>query len=590
MNIRLSDCPAAARGITTVFVQLDVAKAGLRMEGTQPSLLTEVVRHTRGGARPNGGQETGAPDQRQLLLPVRRRPDGACEPSGRALDGDPELRRARMVTDAQVRLLRRKMMEKKTLQASAAAAGMSERAARKWQRGPMPSETKKARSWRTRADPFAEIWESEIVPMLRGDESGTLHATTIIQTLEERQVGAYSSAQLRTLQRRVRDWRAMHGPAKEVYFEQRHVPGREAAVDFTHCSELGVTILGRLFRHLLFEFVLSFSGWRSVNLAFGETYEALVAGVQAALWELGGVPQVLRSDNLSAATHELKRSGGRALNERFSAVLDHYGLTSTRIRPGESHENGVVEQAHYLLKSSLAQALIVRGSKDFVSIDDYMDFVRSVVDRRFNRAAVDRLEQERPHLRPLPSAPIPTFTTYRPVVRRWSTIRVAGRVYSVPSRLIGHEVEARQHADVVEVFVKGQLVQTMPRLQGPQAHRIDYRHIIWSLVRKPGAFARYKYREDLFPSVTFRRAYDALRSSRGDRADVEYVRILHLAASTMEAKVEAVLASLLEKQEAFDYAIVRELAAPERPTIPPVQIPTPDLRVYDALLAQGGGG
>jgi hypothetical protein len=379
----------------------------------------------------------------------------------------------------------------------------------------------------------------------------------------------------------------MHGPPKEAYFEQQHIAGREAAVDFTHCTELGVTIGGRPFRHLLFQLVLSFSGWRSVSLAHGETYEALVAGTQTALWELGGVPAILRSDNLSAATHEIKRTGGRTLNDRFRAVLDHYGLVSTRIRPGESHENGIVEQAHYRLKSALAQALVVRGSKDFASVEEYMRFVRATVEKQFNQPAAARLLEEQRLLRPLPSAPIPSFTTYRPIVRRWSTIRIGDRIYSVPSRLIGHQVEARQHADIVEVLFKGQLVETMPRLHGPIFHRIDYRHIIWSLVRKPGAFARYKYREDLFPSMTFRRAYDALRAARGDRADVEYVRILHLAASTMESTVEVAVALLLEQGRPFDYVTVRELAAPERPAVPDVQIAAPDLRVYDALLAGG---
>jgi hypothetical protein len=492
-----------------------------------------------------------------------------------------------MVTDAQVRLLRRKMSEKKTLQSAAASAGMSERAARKWREGPLPSETSKPRSWRTRVDPFADVWDAEVVPLLRADEAGVLQATTIIQVLEERRPGSYSAAQLRTLQRRMRDWRAMHGAAKEVFFEQLHVPGREAAIDFTHCTELGVTIVGRLLRHLLFEFVLSFSGWRSVSIAFGETYEALVSGVQTALWGLGGVPDVLRSDNLSAATHELAHSGGRALNNRFRAVLDHYSLVSTRIRPGESHENGVVEQAHHRLKSALTQALIVRGSKDFVSVDAYMTFVGAVVDKQFNRPAAAKLDEERRHLRALPSSPVPSFTVYRCIVRRWSTIRIGERAYSVPSRLIGHEVEARQHPDVVEVFFKGQLALTMPRLHGPLAHRIDYRHVIWSLVRKPGAFARYKYREDLFPSITFRRAFDALRSLRGDRADVEYVRILHLAASTMESSVESALVQLLEQERPFDYVAVRDLAVPDRPGVPHVHIAAPDLSVYDGLLAGG---
>lgn len=492
-----------------------------------------------------------------------------------------------MVTDAQVRLLRRKIMAKKTLTVAAAAAGMSERTARKWRRGPLPSETTKPRSWRTRIDPFADVWEREIVPLLTGDAGGVLQATTIIDVLEERAPGRHGHGQLRTLQRRIRDWRALHGPAKEVFFEQQHVPGREAAIDFTHATDLGVTVAGRPLRHLLFQLVLSFSGWRWIGLAFGETFEALVEGVQQAIWELGGVPEVLRSDNLSAATHELKQSGGRVLNDRFRAVLEHYGLRSTRIRPGESHENGVVEQAHNRSKSAIAQALIVRGHSDFESLDAYVTFVRQVIDRGFNRHVAEKLALERQHLRALPPARIPGYTTFQPVVRRWSTIRIGSRVYSVPSRLIGHKVEVRQHPDVVEVFYKGQVAETMPRLHGPLEHRIDYRHVIWSLVRKPGAFARYRYREELFPSMTFRRAYDALRAARGDRADVEYVRILHLAASTMESLVESALVALLDRGEPLDYAAVRAIASPERPAVPAINIGAPDLRVYDGLLARG---
>jgi len=493
-----------------------------------------------------------------------------------------------MVTDAQVRLLRRKIMEKKSQQAAAAAAGMSIRSARKWLRGGLPSETKKPRSWRTRIDPFGDVWDTEILPLLESDKQGVLQATTIFDVLEQREPGRFGPGQLRSLQRRVCDWRAVHGPAKEVYFEQTHVPGREGAIDFTHATDLNVTVNGCLLPHLLFQFVLSFSGWRWVTLAFGETFEALVSGLQAALWALGGVPEVIRSDNLSAATHELRESQGRVLNDRFRAVLDHYGLVSTRIRPGESHENGVAEQANRRTKTAIEQALIVRGSRDFVSEEVYIAFVRDVVDRSFNCRVTEKLALERTALRSLPPASIPSYSTFHPVVRRWSTIRIGGRTYSVPSRLIGHTVEVRRHPDVVEVFYKGQLVETMPRLRGQVEQRIDYRHVIWSLVRKPGAFARYKYREELFPSITFRRAYDAIRSSRGDRADIEYVRILHLAASTMESLVESALTTLLNQSHcSIDYAAVRAIAQPEKPQVPNIRIGSPDLRVYDSLLVGG---
>jgi hypothetical protein len=209
----------------------------------------------------------------------------------------------------------------------------------------------------------------------------------------------------------VRDWRAQHGPDLEAYFEQTAVPGREGALDFTDASGLGITIQGDAFPHLLFEWVLSFSGWTDVALAASETFEALVAGLQGAMWTLGAVPAVIRHDNLSAATHELKRSGGRQLTERFRGVLDHYGLRSSRIQPGEAHENGVVEQAHFRTKTAVEQALLLRGHADFVDEATYEAFVREVIDRKRNAPAARRLAEERPHLRALPPAPVPNYTT-----------------------------------------------------------------------------------------------------------------------------------------------------------------------------------
>lgn len=479
-------------------------------------------------------------------------------------------------------------MEGKTIEVAAAAAGMSEKTARTWQQGPLPSETKEPRTWRTRPDPFSGVWETEVEPLLRADTKGELEAKTILGELCRKHAGQFDAGQLRTLQRRVRDWRAQHGPDKEVYFPQEHRAGRMASIDFTHAKELGVTIAGVAFAHMFFELVLAYSGWRFIQLAYSETFEALVRGLQSALWALGGVPEVLRLDNLSAATHELVHTGGRALTKRFADVVAHYGLRASRIRPGESHENGVVEKAHHLLKSALEQALLLRGSRDFASVEDYIAFATRIVDERFHAGRHDRIAEERAALRPLPACRLPESTRVLAVVRKWSTIHVAKRIYSVPSRLIGHEVEALIHPDVVEIRYGGKLVETMPRLRGDQAHRIDYRHVIWSLVRKPGAFAAYRFREDLFPSLVFRRAYDALRDRRGDRADVEYVRILHLAASTSERRVELALADLLDRSEAFDYAAVKALCKPELPAVPELTIGTPNLGRYDALLAAGG--
>jgi hypothetical protein len=489
-----------------------------------------------------------------------------------------------MVTDEQVRLMRKKRMEGKTQRAAAAAAGMSERTARTWASGALPSQMKEPRSWRTREDPFAADWTSEIEPLLVADEDGKLEAKTVLAALVRQRPERYEHGQLRTLQRRFRDWRAQHGPGKEVYFPQVHPAGRTASIDFTRMSELGVTIAGAVFVHMFFHVVLPFSGWHFVDLAFGETFEALVKGLQGALHALGGVPERVRMDNLSAATHELRLTGGRSLTTRFKAVLDHFALDASRIRPGEAHENGVVEKGHGVFKSALDQALRLRGSRDFPSVETYLAFVAQIVERDLHAGRDAKIAEERSVLRPLPSTRLPEYTRLLVQVRRWSTIQVAKKPYSVPSRLIGHEVEVRLFADVLEVRYAGRIVETIPRLRGDAPSRIDYRHVIWSLARKPGAFAQYRYREDLFPSLVFRRAYDALRERRGDRADVEYVRVLHLAASTSEAVVERALAELLASGATWDYATLKALAQPERPPIPAVHVEAPDLADYDRLI------
>lgn len=466
---------------------------------------------------------------------------------------------------------------------SAAVAGFSTRSGQRWEKGPLPSQRKKVRTWRTRPDPFAEVWEDEVVPLLRHDKERKLQAKTIIKDLRRKHPGHYPRSLVRTMQRRMRDWRALNGSDKEVVFPQDHPPGREAAFDFTHADKLGITILGEPFNHLLFTLKASYGKWWYAELALGETWEAMNQGLQNAMWEAGGVYEVWRHDNLSAAIRELKRSGGRTLTTRYKALTDHYDVKSSRIKPRHPQENGGAEKTNDLLKTDMDQALQLRGHRDFETVDSYIAFVREIV-AEHNAAHAATIEMEREFLRPLPSCRIPVFTTFKPIVRTWSTIRVAKRWYSVPSRLIGHELEVRQYPNYLEVFYKGKLTLELPRLRGNHEVRIDYRHVIWSLVRKPGAFSRYKFREELFPSLAFRRAYDALVTWRGERADVEYVRILHLAASTMEGPVERALVELLGLGKRFDYAAVKALAAPEPVSVPEVRIGAVDLAQYDQML------
>lgn len=491
-----------------------------------------------------------------------------------------------MVNDRQVLLYRRKRMEGKTQETAAAATAMTAKTGRKWSRGPLPSTTPVPRDWRTRADPFGDVWDSDVVPLLDEDKRRRLQAKTVMEVLADHHPDRFTPGQVRTLQRRIRDWRAINGPSKEVFFEQIHPPAREAQFDFTDASSLGVTISGAPLDHLIFEFILSFSKWRWGAVAFGETYEAMASCLQGAVWDLGGSPGIWRSDNLSAATHQLRRDDPtRTLTKKYKALLEHYDVRSTRIRPGKSNENGITERGHYTLKTALEQALIVRQSRDFPSLDAYKAFLASVVGK-LNLPCQELLAQERPDFQPLPPAAVPAFTDVHAKVHGSSCIRVGKNTYMVPSRLIDHEVIARVHPDDIEVFYSDQVVERFPRLRGEGKHRVNYRYIIDSLVAKPGAFARYRYREELFPTLTFRLAYDALVAARGSRADLEYLRILQLAARTMETGVNLALQILLEAGGSFDCTEVKALVEPGPTEIAVVVIGPlePDIEQYNNLL------
>ena len=489
----------------------------------------------------------------------------------------------RVVTDEQVRLLISLLKQGIPRVTAAAKAGMSERTARKYARsGRAPSAVKAAHTWRTRPDPFVEVWPE--VEALLGDDGG-LQAKVVWAELNERYPGRFSAGTLRTLQRRFHAWRARSGPQREVYFPQIHSPGAQAQSDFTDMPKLGVRIAGEAFPHLLYHFVLTYSNWEAVSICPSESFESLSAGVQAALWRLGGVPAEHRTDNLSAATHELVESGGRDFTERYRELVDHYGLRASRNFPGNAHDNGDVESANGGLKTAIDQRLWLRGSRDFGSREAYEGFLDTCITAR-NATRRARIDEERAQLRPLPARALPSYRELYATVSRSSLVRILNRSYSVSSRLRGHRLRVRLHADIVELEYRGERVVVMQRLVGRETRRIDDRHIIHSLVRKPRAFRNYVFRDALFPTLEYRCAYDALLAADLDQADLDYVRVLHLAATDGEEVVRAVLADLLARRVLPTYEAVRaEVRGPRTPNgVPCLDMPPPDLSVYDRLL------
>ena len=487
-----------------------------------------------------------------------------------------------MKNDREVRLMRRERAKGRNQEVAAARTGMSVRTLRKYERaGKLPSQVKQPHTWQTRADPFIHDWPW-VVGELERDPA--LQTKTLFEVLQEQHPGRYVPGQLRTLQRHIAAWRCMHGPEREVMFEQVHSPGEAIQSDFTHAADLAVRLSGAPFPHLLFHSVLTYSNIEAVSVCFSESFEALAEGLEAALAAFGGVPATHRTDNLSAAIRELGRDGRRDFTVAYRALLEHYGMSGSTNHPGVSHQNGDVESAHHQFKCALDQALRVRGYRDFPDRGTYEQFLRELVRRR-NATRSERFAVEREHLRPLPPAPLLPCKELLVKVNRFSLIRVQGNVYSVPSRLIGARLRARPRAETIELYQGASLVLRLPRIIGRNRQRIDYRHLIGSLLRKPGAFMAYKYREEMFPTLVFRQAFDALQAQLPARAVREYLHLLHLAASRSEAEVAAALEQLLAADTLPTFEACRALLSrPVQALDSGLSAPVVDLTVYDRLM------
>jgi hypothetical protein len=469
---------------------------------------------------------------------------------------------------------------------AAMKAGMDRKTARRYvSAAKLPSQMREPRWWRTRQDPFAEDWPG-VAEMLAATPG--LEAQTVLELLEAKQPGRYNETHLRTLQRRIRRWRAEHGPAREIWFTQAHRPGEAAQTDFTSTAELGVTLAGQVFLHLLCVTVLPYSNWQWATACLSESLAALRRGVQAALFQLGRVPRFHQTDHSTAATHQIARDAeDRTFNTDYTAVMRHFGMEPRTIAVGAKEQNGDVEASNGALKRRLEQALLVRGSRDFANQDEYERFVAGVV-RKANAGRGPRVAEDLEAMRPLVVERLPEYIEMTVPVSSTSTIRVKSCAYSVPSRLIGERVRVRVFEHRLEVYYADRLELGCDKLRG-KGLRIDYRHVIWSLVRKPGAFARYVYRDELFPTVTFRRAYDAIQTAQpGIKGDVEYLRILHLAASTIEADVEQAITALLTDGVAVTADAVKAKCShgADATAVPTLEAPTVDLAAYDVLLKE----
>lgn len=436
------------------------------------------------------------------------------------------------ITLEQVKLFMKQRTEGDTQQQASAKTGISERSGRRIDSGSLP-KSREPRHWRTRNDPFTEVWEDEILPRL--EKIPTLAPTPLFEDLQDRHPGCFSNKLKRTFQRRVKAWKALYGPDKEVMFRQSKAAGRLGLSDFTELNNIEITLAGERLKHRLYHFRLPYSGWSHIKVILGgESYTALAEGLQEALQRLGGAPQEHRTDSLSAAYKNLSKSEQEDLTGRYHALCAHYGMTPTRNNRGISHENGAVESPHGHVKNRLRQALLLRESHDFRSIDDYRQWLDSLI-RRFNRRCDEALAIERDQLLPLPTHTAADYSEQVAKVTRSSTIEVKRVLYSVPARLVGESLRLHIYDDRIEAYVGSTLAYTLTRtytLNDTQRARcIDYRHLIGQLVRKPQAFRYSQIRDDLLPNATYRQIWTDIDQQLEPRAACKrIVGILSLAA------------------------------------------------------------
>lgn len=472
---------------------------------------------------------------------------------------------------------------------AAAKSGFSERTARRLDHDlRLPSQKSPERAWRTRTDPLTEVWPRalEMLKTMPG-----IMAVTIFETLQEEfSPDAVPDTVRRTLERRVADWQALNGADKEVFFPQRHEPGQQAQSDFTVADALGVTIGGEPFPHRLYHFRLVYSGWEHAHVILGgESFSAVAEGMQDALWKLGGTTVEHRTDSLSAAYKNLARDAQLDFTSRYKDLCDHYGMTATRNNPGVANENGSIESSNLHIKRRLAQALLRRGSLDFESLDDYRRFVDGICDRH-NARRKALVAEEREKLRPLPKRRTTDFTKVTVPVTRNSTISVDRVLYSVPSRLIGHKLEVHLYDDRLVCFYGATSVGTMERVRVNRSERgrkIDYHHVIGTLRRKPQALRNLLYRDSLFPSAAYSRAWRVMEAGMPSRLACRImVTLLDIASkdSSVEEALGQRLDAIFDAGKMPDPVALMAEFTPKDPRATDITIPPPNIKGYNDLL------
>lgn len=416
-----------------------------------------------------------------------------------------------------------------------------------------------------------------------------LRAVAIFEEMQRRHPDLPDGTR-RTLERRIRAWRALHGANQDVIFRQVHEPGRMGLSDFTDMADLGVTIAGIQLDHRLYHFRLAYSGFAHAHvIRGGESYVALAEGLQNALWALGGAPHEHLSDSLSAAFRNLDSDAREDLTRRYDALCLHYGMEPTRNNRGVAHENGSIEGPHGHLKKAVEDALLMRGTRDFDDLAGYRLFIDEIVSRK-NAHHAKRIAAQRIVLQQLPGQRTCGHEETIVTVTSSGGFTLKKVFYTVPSRLIGHRLRVRLYDDRLELFIGATLLMTLTRgraaATGKHAHVVDYRHVIHALRRKPMALLNLVYRDQLFPRDAYRLTFDRLLENIPDKAACRLmVDLLALAHDRgCEADLAEQLTADLVAVRLPDITALRTRFAPDPASLPEVVVHLTPLIAYEALL------
>jgi hypothetical protein len=471
--------------------------------------------------------------------------------------------------------------------AAAAKASISIATAYRIEKDPRLPSQRKAPRERRRPDPLGDIFKAEVVPMLQA--SPGLRSVAIFEEMIRRHPELGGGIR-RTLERRIRSWRAIHGAEREIIFRQVHEPGRMGLSDFTDMGDAGIAIAGAALDHRLYHFRLAYSGFEHAHVVLGgESFVALAEGLQNALWSLGGVPREHRTDSLSAAFRNLDTQACTDLTRRYDEFCHHYGMTPSRNNTGIAHENGAIEGPHGHLKRAIQDALLMRGSADFADLAAYRGFIDEIVSRRNVRNA-KRIDLERAELQPLPGQRTSDYEEVSVRVTSSGGFTLRKVFYTVPSRLIGHRLRVRLFDDRLDLFIGGTPLMTLtrgrPHASGKHDQVVDYRHVIHSLRRKPMALLSLVYRDQLFPRDAYRRTFDALLMRLPERQACRVMTDLLALAHERgcESELADKLSTALETGQLPDMAALRAHFAPDPAALSNVEIHLAPLNVYEALI------